>query len=280
MVKSFGGHPLSRIVAFMMGRLSAVAHVRAGRAALQWVADIVLPPRCIGCNEPVLGQVQVCAVCWARLQFIDAPLCAVSGLPFPFDPGAGALSAEVLARMPAYGRARAALVYDAASGRLISRLKYGDRLDAVPVFARWMIRAGADLLADADLVTPVPLHGSRLFQRRFNQSAVLAQQIARRAGRVFVPDLLRRIRATRAQVGLTAAARRRNVAGAFILTPGQGHLVEGAHVLLVDDVLTTGATAEACAKKLIAEGAVSVDILTLARVVPGEETPISSPHVE
>lgn len=255
-----------------------------GKAALRWVADFLLPPRCIGCNEPVLGEVQVCAACWSELRFIDAPLCDVSGLPFPFDPGAGALSAEVLARPPAYGRARAALVYDGASGRLVSRLKYGDRLDAVPVLARWMVRAGQGLLAEADLVTPVPLHGTRLFQRRFNQSAALAQEISRLSGRRFVADLLKRTRATRAQVGLSASARRRNVAGAFSLTPGRGAVVDGAHVLLVDDVLTTGATVEACAKKLIAEGAASVDVLTLARVVPGEETPISSaeltqPHV-
>lgn len=253
---------------------------QAGHAALKWAADLLLPPRCIACNDVVSGQVQVCAPCWKGLQFIEAPLCPVSGLPFPFDPGAGALSPDVLAHPPAYGRARAALVYDDASGRLISRLKYGDRLDAVPVLARWMVRAGHALLAEADVVAPVPLHGTRLFQRRFNQSAALAQEIARIAARPFVPDLLVRVRATRAQVGLSASARRRNVAGAFALKPGKGPLVAGSHVLLIDDVLTTGATVEACAKKLIAEGAASVDILTLARVVPGEAPPISSPQPE
>jgi len=216
----------------------------------------------------------VCGVCWADLQFIDAPLCSVSGVPFPFDPGVGALSAEVLARKPAYGRARAALLYDEVSGRLVSRLKYGDRLEAVPLFAKWMVRAGAELLGEADLIVPVPLHRARLFQRRFNQSAELARAVAKRSGVPCTPDLLIRTRSTRAQVGLSASARRRNVSGAFALTPGKGEKVEGKRLLLIDDVLTTGATVEACAKRLGAEGALSVDVLTLARVVPRDEGPI------
>lgn len=242
--------------------------------ALRATMDILLPPRCISCGAPIWGEAQVCATCWATLQFIEAPLCEVSGVPFPFDSGAGALSAEVLARRPAFGRARAVLRYDGSSGRLVSRLKYGDRLEAVPLFARWMTRAGADLLETADVIVPVPLHPSRLFQRRFNQSAELARAISRISGIPVAPDLLMRTRATPTQVGLSASARRRNVAGAFALAPGTGEKVAEARVLLIDDVLTTGATVEACARRLGAEGAVNVDVLTLARVVPGEEAPI------
>lgn len=241
---------------------------------LRRTADLLLPPRCLSCSAPLWGETQVCGSCWTKLQFIDAPLCNLSGIPFPFDAGPGALSAEALARPVAYSRARAALVYEKSSGRLVSRLKYGDRLEAVPLFARWMARAGAVLLADADIIVPVPLHATRLFQRRFNQSAELARAVARLSGVPAVPDLLIRTRATRAQVGLSASARRRNVAGVFALTPGKGEKVRGKRVLLIDDVVTTGATVEACSRTLIAEGAAAVDVLTFARVVPGEGTPI------
>jgi ComF family protein len=238
------------------------------------VADLLLPPRCISCSAPLWGDSQVCAACWSDLKFIEAPLCDVSGNPFPFDPGEGAVSAEVLARQPTYSRARAALCYERASGRLVSRLKYGDRLEAVPLFARWMTRAGADLLRNADVLVPVPLHVTRLFQRRFNQSAELARAIGGLAHVSVAPDLLMRTKATRAQVGLSASARRRNVAGVFALTPGNGGKVRERRVLLIDDVVTTGATVEACARTLIAEGAAAVDVLTLARVVPDDGAPI------
>ena len=246
-------------------------HIRRG---VRQVADLLLPPRCISCSAPLWGEVQVCGACWGQLQFIDAPLCDVSGVPFPFDQGEGAVSVAAMARPPAYSRARAALIYEGMSGRLISRLKYGDRLEAVPLFSRWMVRAGDELLSEADVIVPVPLHITRLFQRRFNQSAELARAIGGLSGVAVAPDLLMRTRATRAQVGLSASARRRNVAGVFALTPGNGGKVHEKRILLIDDVVTTGATVEACARTLIAEGAVAVDVLTVARVVPGEGTPI------
>ncbi len=247
---------------------------RSFQAALRRTVNLLLPPRCISCAAAVWEENQVCGSCWRKLTFIEAPLCEVSGIPFPFDPGPGALSAEVLAHKPAYGRARAALKYDDVSGRLVSRLKYGDRSETVPLFAKWMVRAGHELLADADVIVPVPLHRARLFQRRFNQSAEIARAVARLSGVPCAPDLLIRTRATRAQVGLSASARRRNVSGAFALTPGKGEKVEGKRLLLIDDVLTTGATVEACAKRLGAEGALSVDVLTLVRVVPQDQAPI------
>ncbi len=147
-------------------------------------------------------------------------------------------------------------------------------METVPLFAKWMVRAGQELLAETDLIVPVPLHRARLFQRRFNQSAEMARAVSRLSGVPSAPELLIRTRATRAQVGLSASARRRNVSGAFALTPGKGGKVEGKRLLLVDDVLTTGATVEACAKRLAAEGALSVDVLTLARVVPQDQAPI------
>jgi len=177
---------------------------RTARKAMRWTANLLLPPRCVSCGAPLWGETQVCATCWKALVFIEAPLCEVSGVPFPFDPGPGAFSGEVLAHRPAYGRARAALQYDQTSGRLVSRLKYGDRMETVPLFAKWMVRAGQELLGEADLIVPVPLHRARLFQRRFNQSAEMARAVSRLSGVSCAPEVLIRNRATRAQVGLSA----------------------------------------------------------------------------
>jgi ComF family protein len=171
------------------------------------------------------------------------------------------------AEQPAFDRARSVLVYDSASRGPLLAFKHADRTDAAPTFARLMVRAAAELLPETDLIVPVPLHRRRLLARRFNQSALLAQAIGREASIDAVPDLLVRSRHTPSQGGLSASARRRNVAGAFSLRKGSAEKVDGARMLVVDDVYTTGATVSACAAVLRRAGAVSVDILTLARVV-------------
>lgn len=261
------------------GRLSSVAGkagafgARAGR-----MLDFLLPPLCLACGAHLsghgFGRSALCAGCWGLLDFIEEPLCTVTGLPFAFDPGPDLVSAVAVAHPPVYAHARAAMRYNAMSGRLIQKLKYGDRLDLAHAFARWMVRAGAALIREADLIAPVPLHASRLRKRRFNQSAELARDIGRATGARVVPDLLVRVRATPPQIGLSASARRRNVAGAFVLPVDKVDLVRDRTVLLVDDVLTTGATVEACATVLLTCGAARVDVLTLARVVPGDEAHI------
>lgn len=172
-----------------------------------------------------------------------------------------------IADRPPYGRARAVLGYDEASRTLVGRFKYRDRTEFAESFAGWMARAGHDLIGDCDVVVPVPLHPLRLIMRRFNQAAVLALRLGRRAGVAVTPDLLRRVRFTRPQVGLSAEARRRNVAHVFRLRPRYAGQVKDMRILLVDDVLTTGATAEACARVLLRAGAATVDVLTLARVM-------------
>jgi ComF family protein len=175
-----------------------------------------------------------------------------------------------LARPPAFARARAVFVYDAESRSILLDFKHGDRTDFAPALARWMARAGSELLADADLIAPVPLHPRRLWSRRFNQAALLALAIGRQTGVAVRPDLMRRRRNTPSQGRLSPAGRRRNVTGAFALAPGHRTRVMGKRVLLIDDVMTTGATAEACAKLLLRSGAQAVDLLALARVVrPG-----------
>jgi ComF family protein len=242
---------------------------RAGR-----LADIALPPLCLACGKGIEAHGALCGDCWRTVEFIERPFCPVTGIPFPFDPNAQGsediVSAAALASPPPYARARAVMRYGDTAARIVLRFKYADRMEAAPAFARWMARAGAELLADADVIAPVPLHRSRLFSRRFNQSAELARHVAVLSGVRFAPGLLERVRATRPQVGLSGDARRRNVAGAFRLGGRARALAEGRIVVIVDDVVTTGATVDACARALKAAGALEVRVLALARVVPGE----------
>jgi ComF family protein len=200
------------------------------------------------------------------MAFIAAPQCACCGLPFEFDMGTDVLCGACARDRPVFQRARAAFRYDEDSKELILRFKHADRTDAAPAFARWMGRAGAALLDDADIIAPVPLHWLRLFSRRYNQAALLASALGALAGKPAINDLLLRRRRTPSQGGLGAAARRRNVAGAFALHPRRRPLVADKRVLLVDDVFTTGATVSACAAAVLRDGAHAVDVLTLARV--------------
>jgi ComF family protein len=233
--------------------------------------DSVLPPLCLGCNEIVETPGTLCAACWQGFSFVAPPYCARCAAPFVEDPGRGALCGACLARPPRYRRARAALIYDARSRRLLLPFKHGDRTDIARACGRWMARAGSELLAEADLVAPVPLHWRRLFTRRYNQAQLLARVAVREAAAGtrprLAPDLLRRRRWTGSQSGLRAQERRGNVRQAFDIHPRWMAEVAGKTVLLVDDVLTTGATVEACTRVLQRGGARHVDVLTLARVV-------------
>jgi ComF family protein len=244
----------------------AKAWKRLGGAAL----DLLFPPLCLACRAPVGSEGGFCAGCWSGLTFLDGPACACCGTPFAVDPGAGSLCAACLAKPPAFSRARAILAYDEESRGAILALKHADRLELVPGFARWLGRVGGPLLETADLIVPVPLHRSRLWRRRYNQSAELARRLARDWGRPFDPLALVRVRATLSQGAMPSArARRKNVLSAFrVPDPGR---VEGRQILLVDDVLTTGATAEACSRALKRAGAADITVLTLARVVKASE---------
>lgn len=236
---------------------------RAARAAL----DAILPPQCLSCKAATNEPGTLCAPCWRAIQFLAPPFCARCGFPFEYDSGKDALCGACSRLSPAFDRARAVLRYDDSSRGLILAFKHADKIHAAPAFGRWMARAGAGLLAEGSIVVPVPLHWTRLFRRRYNQAALLALALARETGLRAAPDLLIRRRATPSQGRLGAAARRRNVAGAFAVRPRGRDLIDGRRVLLVDDVLTTGATVDACARALKRAGADAVDVLVLGRVV-------------
>ena len=239
---------------------------RLGRAAL----DALLPPLCLSCQAIVDQPGAVCAACWAKLSFLGAPMCRRCGLPFPHDVGAEAECAACVADPPPWDRARAVFSYDEASRGLILGFKHADRLHGAPAFGRWLARAGAELVSEADIIAPVPLHWLRLALRRYNQAALLARALAQAANRPWIPDLLKRTRRTPSQGHLSRSERQKNVAGAFRARARYGDQIAGKRVLIVDDVLTTGATARASAKALLAAGAAAVDIVTLARVVRAE----------
>ena len=239
------------------------------RAAAVGAVDVVLPPSCLVCHAPVGDSGALCPDCWNRVSFIGRPCCARCGLPFAIEAAPDAVCGDCARTPPAYDRARAAFLYEGAGRELILAFKMADRSWVAPRLAAWLHRAAAPLLPDADLVVPVPLHRRRLLARRFNQAAVLASLMAREANALAVPDLLVRTRRTPPQTRLSGAARRRNVRGAFAVRRSRADLVAGRSVLLVDDVLTTGATVSACARALRKAGAARVDVTTLARVVPG-----------
>src|SRR5205807_9063256 len=244
------------------------------RGAGRVVLDAALPPLCPACRRPVADDGGLCPGCWSQLSFITPPYCERLGIPFAYDPGPGVLSMQAIADPPAYQRARAAVRYDEIARTLVHALKYGDRLDLAPMMGRWMARAGRQLLAEADALVPVPLHWRRQWSRRFNQSALLAHIIANASGRMVSHRALKRVKATPQQVGLDKSERSQNVQGAFRVPAAGRAEVAGRRLLLIDDVLTSGATVDACARALLRAGATSVDVLVFARVVAGGRAPI------
>ncbi len=201
------------------------------------------------------------------MTFLADPMCRRCGIPFDHDPGGELTCGACLRRAPPFERARAVLRYDDASRRLVLGFKHADRTEGASAFARWIVRAAADLIGDCDLMAPVPLHWSRLFARRYNQAAMLSLSLGRHCDLPVLPDLLLRRRATRSQGRLNADQRRRNVAGAFSVRPALQGRLSGRRLLLVDDVMTTGATVAACARTALAAGARGVDVAVVARAV-------------
>jgi ComF family protein len=239
--------------------------IRSSAFRLTNLLDFLLPPLCLNCHEPVGGHQTLCPDCWTAVQFIAPPQCSRCGVPFDVPVEEGTLCGECLASPPVYGRARSAMIYDEASKRLVLSFKHGDRLHAVPAMALWMQRAGEEFWAAADVIVPVPLHRWRLFARRYNQAALLAQALGRITGKPVGFDALRRVRATPSQGHMNREQRKKNLKGAIVLNPRCAGWIEGKKVVLVDDVLTTGATVNECCRVLLASGASEANALTLMR---------------
>ncbi len=230
--------------------------------------NLIFPPLCVSCRMRVGEAHALCASCWSAISFIEGSLCKCCGSPFDVDPGSETICGPCLARPNDFAQARSLFRYDDASKPLILAFKHGDRLDHAPAFARWLERTGRPLFADAELIVPVPLHRWKLWKRRYNQSAIMAEGLSKLAGVPHDPLVLEKRRATKSQGEMPSAkARRRNLLNAFRVPPARTAQVRGRNVLLIDDVFTTGATLNACARALKRAGAARVDALTLARVV-------------
>lgn len=233
---------------------------------LRFLVDYLLPPRCIRCAVSVGTSPALCPRCWGDLQFIESPCCAQCGVPFDYTMDGQLLCGGCIANAPPFTKARAALVYNEPARQLIADFKYHDKLVATPLFAQWMMRH-AECLEGADMIAPVPLHWRRLFTRRYNQSALLACELMRLSQIPAYPMLLKRKRFTPPQAGLSREQRWKNVKGGFNITPRYKDAIKHKHIVLVDDVHTTGATLCECARVLKKAGAKKITVLTLARAV-------------
>jgi ComF family protein len=241
--------------------------LQGAREAWRLALGLVYPPACIACQAATGEPHTLCASCWSGIRFIERPYCERLGTPFAVDLGMRLLSPAAIADPPVFERARAVAEYDGTASALVHRLKYGDRLELARALGRMMARAGAELLGEADVIVPVPLHRWRLWRRRFNQAMALAGVVSADSGVACDPFLLARVKPTRRQVGLTRTQRQENLQGAFRVPAEARARLKGKRVLLIDDVLTTGSTANAAARALLRGGAAAVDVLAFARVV-------------
>lgn len=245
--------------------------IAKGKGVITDLIRLIYPPLCLSCGAETTSEQGLCAKCWPETQFITGAICDCCGTPLSGLDAEDGLICDTCTTTPqAWARGRAAVVYDGGGRRIAMALKHGDRLDVVKPVARWMVRSGDAVINTADLIAPVPLHWSRLLHRKFNQAAELGREVGRLSNIRHCPDLLTRNKRTKMQKGMRRAERFENQRDAITLTPRYGGQLGGKNVLLIDDVLTTGATLSACAEACYADGAETVNVLVFARVARTE----------
>ena len=261
--------PVSRALFSYLRHAAAPPALVSLQSLARAAANIVFPPACLCCRKSTESEGALCAACWAQVRFIERPFCNRLGTPFATDYGSDEmLSPEAVRDPPVFARARAVAQFDDGPVRqLVHRLKYYDRMELAKPLGNWMARAGSELLAEAELLVPVPLHRARLTARRFNQANALAKAISARCGVPADPVVLARVKPTPPQVGLSRAQRALNLQGAFQIAEGMGARIEGRAIVLIDDVMTSGATANAASRALLRGGAKRVDVLVFARAL-------------
>lgn len=232
------------------------------------VVETLYPAVCLICHAATENPDSLCAGCWKKLRFIEAPVCQRLGVPFPVDLGKEMVSPAALADPPNFDRARAAVLYEGGARQLVHRLKYQDQHNLAKGMAHMMVRAGSDLLDEADVIIPVPLHVTRLWRRRFNQSMLLARYLSHITEKPCDPFLLLRVKRTAPQYSHTRSQRKEALKGAFRVHTERRDQIDQRRILLIDDVLTTGATVNAATKVLLRAGAQAVDVLTFAMTPP------------
>lgn len=230
------------------------------------VPELLVPSTCLTCDRFVDKQGGCCPQCWGKLRFVAKPFCPVMGIPFSIDMGDNFLSAEAIANPPPFDKLRTVLLYDDLARKLVSSIKYSDRADLLRWVANWMHVAGSDVIDEVDAIIPIPLHSSRLRQRRFNQAGELAHRLANLNDKQFMPEVLIRRKPTRQQVGLSESERARNVSGAFVVPQEMKITLKDKRVLLIDDVYTTGATVKAATRALKRGGVKHINVLVFAKV--------------
>jgi ComF family protein len=249
-----------------MGVLARFSQWR--RPILRGVVDFVYPPQCAGCGTATAESHALCAACWSSFRFVTRPYCERYGTPFQSDLGGVILSPRAIADPPVFERARAAVLYDGVAAEMVKRLKFGDELPLIRPIVTLMQQAGQELLAQCDVFVPVPVHRWRLLHRQFNQAVELAKPLAKAVGKPLLVDTLQKVKRTAPQASLPREQRKDNLQGAFRVAKEKTAAVEGKRVLLIDDVITTASTANACARNLLKAGATAVDVLAFAVVVP------------
>jgi len=234
---------------------------------LQSAIHFLFPPQCLCCGVETTSDFALCGACWRDTTFVSGLVCDACSIPLPGDTVGQAelCDACIIAPHP-WTKGRAAVIYNGSARRMILGLKHGDRLELAQSMAGWMADAGKDLAIAGSLVAPVPLFWRRFLKRRYNQASLLAEKIARIKRADYCPDLLTRLRATRMQEGMTRLERQENQRDAFAVTRRHAGKITGRTVLLIDDVMTSGATLAACSEACFAAGASDVNVLVLARV--------------